>query len=64
MKLFPDDASAVGHYVDALFYLALTLTGIAFVLVVGILIFFAIRYRAKKGERPITPTATAGKPFC
>ena len=49
--MFPEDASAVGHYVDALFYLALTLTGIAFVLVVGILIFFMIRYRARKGGK-------------
>ncbi len=48
MKLFPDNASAVGQYVDNLFYLALKLTGIAFALVVVILVYFIIRYKAKK----------------
>lgn len=51
MKFFPEDASAVGHHVDVLFYLALTLTGIAFALVVGILIYFMIRYRAREGGK-------------
>lgn len=47
MNLFPEDASAVGHEVDKLFYLALGLTGVTFFLVVAILVIFLIRYRAK-----------------
>lgn len=51
MSLFPFDASAVGHEVDKLFYLALKLTGFTFLLVVAVLLYFAIRYRSRKGGR-------------
>lgn len=48
--LFPFDASAVGREVDNLFYLALSIISIAFVLVVGILAYFILRYRARAGN--------------
>lgn len=49
--LFPKDVSFAGFEVDNLFYLALVLTGVAFVLVIGTLITFLIRYRARPGHK-------------
>ena len=43
---FPEDISKSGHVVDQLFYLALSLTTVAFVAVLGILFYFLIRYRS------------------
>jgi len=51
MSLFPQDVSVTGLWVDRLFYLALTLTGIAFLLVAIILGFCLIRYREQPGKR-------------
>lgn len=45
------NASTFGPEVDALFVLVLVVTGIAFVLVEGILIYFLIRYRARPGQK-------------
>lgn len=49
---FPEDISTTGFWVDKIFYLALTLTTIAFILVVAILLYFLIRYRDKPGHQP------------
>lgn len=46
---FPEDISVYGHLSDRLFYLATYLTGAAFVLVVGTLVYFLIRYRERPG---------------
>ena len=43
---FPPDISTTGYWVDRLFWLALWLIGIAFVIVIGVLAYFLIRYRA------------------
>jgi cytochrome c oxidase subunit 2 len=51
--LFPEDASLHGHHIDAIFWLATTLTGIAFVAVVALLVTFLVRYRARPGHRPL-----------
>ena len=48
---FPPDASATGHWVDGLFYLALWLVAVAFAAVVGSVGYFLIRYRARPGRR-------------
>jgi cytochrome c oxidase subunit 2 len=48
---FPPDASSNGKGVDELFWLATTLTGIAFVLVVAILVWCVVAYRARPGRR-------------
>ena len=48
---FPSDISATGYWVDRLFWLALWLTGIAFAIVVGVLAYFLIRYRARPHRR-------------
>ncbi len=45
MAIFPQDVSATGYWVDRLFYLALTLTGVAFLLVAIILLYCLVRYR-------------------
>lgn len=51
--LFPKDASAAGAEVDHLFYLAVRLTGIAFILVLAILLYFLIRYRERPGHKSV-----------
>ncbi len=63
MSLFPEDASAVGHEVDKLFYLALGLTGVTFLLVVAILVIFLIRYRAKAGRKAYYTHGSSRKAF-
>jgi len=45
------DASTFGPAIDSLFLLVLIVTGIAFVLVEGLLIYFLIRYRDRPGQR-------------
>jgi cytochrome c oxidase subunit 2 len=44
---FPPDVSQTGVWVDRLFWLASTLTGIAVVAVIGALAYFLVRYRAR-----------------
>lgn len=48
---FPPDISATGHWVDGLFWLALGLTGVACLAVVGALSYFLLRYQARPGRR-------------
>lgn len=48
---FPPDVSTTGHWIDQIFYLALALTGIAFLAVVLTLAFFLIQYRARPGHK-------------
>lgn len=50
-SIFPRDVSTTGHYIDELFYRTLWGTGIAFALVVAILIYFIIRYRQGKNPK-------------
>lgn len=47
---FPVDISAQGYWVDRLFYLTLWLTGGAFVIVLGVMGYFLIRYRERPGH--------------
>jgi len=44
-------ASTFAASVDSLFLLVLTITGIAFVVVEGILVYFLIRYRHRRGQK-------------
>lgn len=54
MDIFlPFDASVSGHWIDGLFYLAFWLTLVTFIIVIGILSFFLIRYRAVKGRKSV-----------
>ena len=48
---FPPDVSTAGFWVDRLFFIALSLTGMAFLWVVGILVWCLIRYRERPGHR-------------
>ena len=50
MGVFPADISAQGHLADHLFYLATYLTGAAFAIVLGTLVYFLIRYRERPGH--------------
>ena len=47
---FPEDISVNGHWVDHLFWLATGLTAVAFALVLGVLVYFLVRYRARPGR--------------
>jgi cytochrome c oxidase subunit 2 len=47
---FPEDISPHGYAIDDLFYLTTYLTGISFVLVVIVLVYFLIRYREREGR--------------
>ena len=48
---FPIDISASGHWVDELFWLAFALTGITFLVVIGLLAFMFWRYREQPGRK-------------
>lgn len=49
MSGFPTDISENGHLLDELFYYTVFLTGGTFLVVVGILLYFLIRYRRRPG---------------
>lgn len=61
--IFPEDVSAVGHHVDDLFYLALGLTTVAFILVIVIMGYFLIRYRARQGHKAVYTHGDTAKAF-
>ena len=52
------EASLASHDVDAVFVFILVIAGFFFILTQGLLIYFAIRYRRKKGEEVSTPYIT------
>ena len=45
-----ENVSTFGDSVDSLFFVVLAITGIAFLLVEGVLIYFLVRYRHREGE--------------
>jgi cytochrome c oxidase subunit 2 len=51
MSVFPECISPTGVEVDRLFWLAMGLTGVAFLIVVAILGYCIFRYRARPGRR-------------
>jgi cytochrome c oxidase subunit II len=52
------EASLASHDVDAVFIFILVIAGFFFILTQGLLIYFAVRYRRKKGEEVSTPYIT------
>jgi cytochrome c oxidase subunit 2 len=54
VPFFPEQASATAHHVDALFTFLCVVTGIMAVLIAGLLLFFAFRYR-RRAEDERTP---------
>ncbi len=48
---FPQDISTTGHWIDSLFYLALGLTGVTFLIVGVLLVSFLILYRSRLGHK-------------
>jgi cytochrome c oxidase subunit II len=46
-----DNISTFGHEIDSLFLVVLVVTGLAFILVEGVLIYFLIRYRHRDGQK-------------
>lgn len=48
---FPVDVSLAGHWIDGLFFLAFWLVAVTFVIVIGILVYFLIRYRYRPGQK-------------
>ena len=56
------EASLASHDVDAVFIFILIIAGFFFVLTQGMLIYFAVRYRKKKGEEEVvTPYITGNQ---
>ena len=53
-----NEASLASHDVDAVFIFILVIAGFFFVLTQGLLIYFAVRYRRRKGEEVSTPYIT------
>ncbi|HXM76699.1 MAG TPA: cytochrome c oxidase subunit II transmembrane domain-containing protein, partial [Thermoanaerobaculia bacterium] len=47
----PEGVSSYSGRIDGLFYLILWITGIVFVIVEGLLLFFLFRYRHREGRR-------------
>lgn len=47
MQWVPENASKTGHLIDGLFYLGFWITAFTFLFVVGILVYFLIRYRER-----------------
>jgi cytochrome c oxidase subunit II len=54
MTLKGNEASLASHDVDAVFIFILVIAGFFFILTQGLLIYFAVRYRRKKGETAST----------
>jgi cytochrome c oxidase subunit II len=50
-RLLPPDVGTYGHLIDKLFFVLIYLTGTAFLIVVGTIIYFCIRYRATPERR-------------
>jgi cytochrome c oxidase subunit 2 len=46
----PDEASSYAHQIDIMFYWILWITGIVFVLVEGVLVYFIIKFRYRPGR--------------
>jgi cytochrome c oxidase subunit II len=53
MNWFPEDASKTGHLIDGLFYLGFWITSFTFLLVIGILVYFLVRYREREGHKAV-----------
>jgi cytochrome c oxidase subunit II len=56
-----NEASLASHDVDAVFIFILVIAGFFFILTQGLLFYFAIRYRRKKGEEVHTPYITGNQ---
>ncbi|MBI3015120.1 MAG: cytochrome c oxidase subunit II [Candidatus Tectomicrobia bacterium] len=51
MSWLPENVSSYGGAVDSLFYLVYYITGAVFFLVMGLMIFFLVKYRHREGRR-------------
>jgi cytochrome c oxidase subunit 2 len=49
----PEDASTKGHHIDHLFNVVVVETGVAFAVVVALLVYFMFRYRSRPGHRAV-----------
>jgi cytochrome c oxidase subunit 2 len=51
LRWLPEDVSTFGPDIDSLFYLIYYITGVTFILVTVLMIWFLIRYRYSEGRR-------------
>src|SRR6266436_972281 len=51
LRWLPEDVSTFGQDIDSLFYLIYYITGVTFILVTGLMIWFLIQYRHREGSR-------------
>lgn len=49
----PEDVSTFGPRIDSLFFVILWITGIVFILVEVLLVYYLVKYRAREGRRAI-----------
>src|SRR5216683_2710747 len=58
--LFPEQASTVAGQVDALYFFLMAVSVFFSLLIAGLVIFFAIKYRRKSDSEPPPAPATGG----
>ena len=58
LRWLPEDVSTFGPDIDSLFYLIYYITGVTFILVTVLMIWFLISTVTVKGGAPLTLTAT------
>ena len=51
LRWLPEDVSTFGQDIDSLFYLIYYITGVTFILVTVLMIWFLIQYRHREGRR-------------
>src|SRR5689334_19316403 len=57
INLFPEQASSVAFEVDALYFFCIAITAFFTLLVAGLIVFFAIKYR-RRAENEVPPETT------
>ena len=60
LPLFPEQGSAVAGQVDALYFFLIAISVFFSVLIAGLVIYFAIKYRRKSDSDPVPKPATGG----
>jgi len=58
LRWLPEDVSTFGQEIDSLFYLIYYITGVTFILVTVLMIWFLIQYRHREGRRATYTPAT------
>src|ERR1700704_1221290 len=60
LPLFPEQASSIAGQVDALYFFLIAISVFFSILIAGLVIYFAIKYRRKSDADPVPKAATGG----